>query len=398
MDQRVYWIWMQLALKPASRLSNRFLEKFVTPDRVYAADAKAYQAVGFRPHQYKPLTDKSLQAAEWLLRKTLAMGGWMLTPDDRYFPEGLRNIDAMPLVLYGLGEMPDLNVLPSIAMVGTRKCTSSGIDSAGFLAKGVAKGGAVVVSGGAIGIDAACHAGALDAGGLTVAVQGCGLDVPYPPQNETLRRQILRRGGAILTEHPLGAKALGSHFRPRNRLMSGMTVGTCVVEAPQRSGALITAHFAREQGKDVFAVPGSIFSFHSAGCNRLIRQGAILVNDGADIILEYQGRYPGLLDMEAARSVTLAGSTKKSAKGESADHTGASLELRPEKAVEKRPLPNSVTEKAQALYAQLTAQPKAADDLADVMKWSTAEVLTALTELELFGFVENHPGKLYSIK
>ncbi len=397
MDQRVYWIWMQLALKPGSHLTNRLLEKFSSPDRVYAADAKAYKAAGFHAYQYKPLTDKSLQAAVLLLRKTTAMGGWVLTPDDRYFPDGLRNIDAMPLVLYGRGEMPDLNLLPSIAMVGTRKCTSTGIDSAGFLAKGVAKGGAVVVSGGAIGIDAACHAGALDAGGITVAVQGCGLDVPYPPKNETLRRQILRRGGAILTEHPLGAKALSSHFRPRNRLISGMTDGTCVIEAPYRSGALITANFAREQGKDVFAVPGSIFSFHSAGCNRLIRQGAILVNEGADIIMEYQSRYAGLLDIEAAQTVTFSKPETKTEKAVSAgDHMSSASPA--VKAVEKRPLPAGVTEKAAMLYAQLTAQPKATDELAETLKWSTAEVLTALTELELFGFVENHPGKLYSIK
>lgn len=397
MDQRVYWIWMQLALKPASPHTNRFLEKFSSPDRVYAADADAYRAAGFSKRQYQALTDKSLKAAEELFRCTMAIGGWVLTPDDRYFPDGLRHIEAMPLVLYGRGEMPNLNVLPAIAMVGTRKCTSGGIDSAGFLAKGVAKGGAVVVSGGARGIDAACHAGALEAGGITVALQGCGLDVAYPPQNETLRRQILRRGGAILTEYPLGAEPLGAHFRPRNRLISGMTDGTCVIEAPYRSGALITAHFAREQGKDVFAVPGSIFSFHSAGCNRLIRQCAILVNDGADIIMEYQSRYHGLLDMAAAQSVTpsLRGKTAERPVANGTDNVS---EKPPVKAVEKRPLPNGVTERAAALYAQLTAQPKAADELAESLKWSTAEVLTALTELELFGFVENHPGKLYSIK
>lgn len=394
MDQRVYWIWLQLAIKPGSPLSNQLIERFASPERVYAATAEDYRAIGLSKRQYQCLTDKSLKEAELLFRKTTGMGGWVLTPDDRYFPDGLRQIEAMPLVLYGRGEMPNLNVLPSIAMVGTRTCTKNGVNSAGFIAKGVAKGGAIVVSGGAEGIDAACHAGALDAGGITIAVQACGLDVAYPVKNESLRRQILRRGGAILTEYPLGERPLKTHFRPRNRLMSGMTDGTCVVEAPQRSGALITAHFAREQGKDVFAVPGSIFSYHSAGCNRLIRQGAVLVDDGADIISEYQSRYHGLLNIQAAQSVTMRAVADDGPSTNAAGGTTA----KPMPTVEKRPLPAGVTDKAATLYGRLTATPIPVDDLADALGWSTAEVLTVLTELELFGFVENHPGKLYSIK
>ena len=402
MDQRVYWIWLQEAIDVGNRLSNRLLARFRSPDKIYAADADAYKAMGLRTSQYRGLCDKSLQRAEWLLQKTLAMGCWVLTPDDRYFPEGLRNIDAIPPVLYGRGEMPNLELVPAVAMVGTRRCTKSGIDCAGFLAQGVAKGGAVVVSGGAVGIDAACHAGALQAGGITIAVQACGLDVNYPTQTETLRRQILQRGGAILTEYPFGVHAHKTHFRPRNRLISGMCVGTCVVEAPHRSGALITANHAREQGKDVFAVPGSIFSLHSAGCNRLIRQGAILVNDGADLLSEYESRFGQVLDMEAAKSVTFippkTESTVPSKSGSRSRSAPKTTQTEPAVPVEKQPLPAGATEKAQALYARMTATPQAADDLAAALGWNTAAVLTALTELEIYGVVQSHPGKLYSIK
>ena len=402
MDQRVYWIWLQEAIGIGSDLSNRLLAHFHSPDRIYAADADAYKAIGLRSSQYKKLCDKSLQRARYLLQKTLATGCWVLTPDDRYFPEGLRNIDAIPPVLYGRGEMPNLELIPAIAMVGTRRCTKAGIDCAGFLAEGVAKGGAVVVSGGAVGIDAACHAGALQVGGITIAVQACGLDVNYPIENETLRRQILQRGGAILTEYPFGVRADKHHFHPRNRLISGMCVGTCVIEAPRRSGALITANHAREQGKDVFAVPGSIFSLHSAGCNRLIRQGAILVDSGADVLSEYEGRFVGILDMEAAKSVTFVQQptkpTKPSKPKRRAKAEAAISSPTAETAVEKQPLPAGATANARALYERMTAAPQAADDLAATLGWNTATVLTALTELEIYGVAQSHPGKLYSIK
>lgn len=402
MDQRVYWIWLQEAIGIGSPLSNRLLARFHSPDKIYAANADAYKALGLRSSQCKGLCDKSLQRANWLLQKTLAMGCWVLTPDDRYFPEGLRNIDAIPPVLYGRGEMPNLELAPAIAMVGTRHCTKSGIDCAGFLAQGVAKGGAVVVSGGAVGIDAACHAGALQAGGITIAVQACGLDVNYPTQTETLRRQILQHRGAILTEYPFGVRVDKHHFRPRNRLISGMCVGTCVVEAPHRSGALITANHAREQGKDVFAVPGSIFSLHSAGCNRLIRQGAILVNDGADLLSEYESRFGQVLDIEAAKSVTFTPQKteanvqpKSKSKATPVPKTAPVISSAP---VEKQPLPAGATDKAKAMYARMTATPQATDDLAAALDWNTAAVLTALTELEIYGVVQSHPGKLYSIK
>ncbi len=390
---------MQTALGAGSEFTNRLLARFRSPDKVYAADAAAYKAIGLRESQYHGLLDKSLQRASYILQKTLASGCWVITPDDHYFPEGLRNIDGIPLVLYGRGEMPNLQTIPAIAMVGTRRCTRAGVDCAGYLAESVAKGGAIVVSGGAIGIDAACHAGALEAGGITVAVQGCGLDINYPTLNETLRRQILQRGGAILSEYPFGTRATKQHFRPRNRLISGMCVGTCVVEAPRRSGALITANFAREQGKDVFAVPGSIFSYHSAGCNRLIRQGAILVDSGADILTEYESRFPGVLDIEAAQSVTFIKSEpakrKRQPKTEQPDSSPASTVESP---VERQPLPAGATDQARTLYERLTATPQAADDLADALQWQTSAVLSVLTELEIYGVAQSHPGKLYSIK
>lgn len=397
MDQRAYWIWLQTAIGIGSDLSNRLLAQFHSVQGVYAADEAAYKALGISGAPLRGLCDKSLQHASYVLQKTLHANCWVLTPDDPYFPEGLRNIQAIPPVLYGRGEMPNLAITPAIAMVGTRRCTKAGLDCAGFVAEGVAKGGAVVVSGGAMGIDAACHAGALEVGGITIAVQACGLDINYPTATETLRRQILQRGGAILSEYPFGIHVDKHHFHVRNRLISGMCVGTCVIEAPRRSGALITANHAREQGKDVFAVPGSIFSYHSAGCNRLIRQGAILINSGVDVLSEYEGRFAGILDIEAAKSVTFEKpAPEKPSSKKAAKQSARSAE--PAAPIEKQPLPAGATENARALYEKITATPQAADDLAAMLNWNTATVLTALTELEIYGVVENHPGKLYSIK
>ena len=397
MDQRVYWIWLQQALAPGSLLTGRLLEAFGSAAAVFAADDAALKEAGVRQIERRRLADKSTEAAEILLRRTAAMGGWVLTPDDAFFPDGLRNLSAVPLVLYGLGEMPNLARIPAVAMVGTRRCTPAGEESAGFLAEGVARGGAVVVSGGAVGIDAACHAGALEAGGVTVAVQACGLDVNYPAPNETLRKQILHSGGALLSEYPLGVRPSKDHFHPRNRLISGMSVATCVVEAPLRSGALITAHAARDQGKDVFAVPGSIFSYHSAGCNRLIRQGAVLVNNGADILQELESRFPGVLDVEAARTVVCRGAHKPAAVPSPSGDQPPAAESRPAAPQkEKFPLPAGASDTAKKLYDQLEPTPIGADDLAERLGLSVPTVLTGLTELELLGVAVSYPGKRYS--
>jgi DNA processing protein len=207
------------------------------------------------------------------LEKVQRAGAQLLTWDDEAYPNHLRNIYDPPPLLYVRGELRPEDDW-AVAVVGTRRATVYGKEATRQLAGGLSRSGITIVSGLARGIDAQAHRAALDAGGRTIAVLGCGVDVIYPPEHRNLAAEIIQHG-AMVSEYALGTRPEARNFPPRNRIISGLSLGTVVVEAGARSGALITADFAAEQGRDVFAVPGNIFQRGSKGCNRLIREGAI---------------------------------------------------------------------------------------------------------------------------
>ena len=213
-----------------------------------------------------------------------AMGARALTWHDAQYPPRLKEVYDRPPVLFVLGDLRPEDER-SVAVVGTRRPTAYGRQVAHQLAYDLAGAGVTVVSGLARGVDAAAHRAALEAGGRTIAVLGCGLDVVYPREHADLARRVARHG-ALVTEHPLGTRPDARNFPRRNRIMSGMTLGTVVVEAGEASGALITARHALEQDREVFAVPGSVFSPVSRGTNRLIQEGAKLVIDYKDVLEE----------------------------------------------------------------------------------------------------------------
>lgn len=221
-------------------------------------------------------------AAQWAQR-----GIKLCTIFDSEYPCLLRNIFNPPIILYYRGVLPAVDH-NAIAIVGARKATAYGKNAAVMLAAALAEQGMWIVSGAARGIDTAAHQGALESksSGRTVAVLGCGVDVVYPPENGRLLEKIVQ-SGAVLSEYPPGTAPHAAFFPARNRIISGLSLGTVVVEAAEKSGALITADFALEQGRDVFAVPGSIFSLHSKGTHNLIKQGAKIVGGAEDILEEY---------------------------------------------------------------------------------------------------------------
>ncbi len=243
----------------------------------------------------RPRIDPSLE-----LKHLRALGAEAITRHDPRYPRLLGEIYDPPPVLYVQGEL-DPPEVPSLAIVGTRGATSYGKMAAERLAAGVAQAGVTVVSGLAYGIDAAAHRGALEAGGRTIAVLGSGLDRIYPSQHVRLAQQIAQQG-AVITEFPIGTKPDARNFPQRNRIVAGMAFGTLVVEAGERSGASITAAFAADQGRDVMAVPGSIYSLASQGTNRLIRDGAIPITGVEDILLELEP-HRGIRPMAAERIV-----------------------------------------------------------------------------------------------
>ena len=212
---------------------------------------------------------------------------YVLTPDHECYPPLLREISDAPLKLYAMGAIEHL-LLPQFAVVGTRNPTPQGRQTTYDFAKALAKTGLSICSGLAMGIDAKAHEGALGAGGVTVAVLGNGLDSVYPAKNRTLAHRIVDNGGVILSEFPLGTPPLPRNFPIRNRIVTGMSVGTLVTEAALGSGSLISARLASEQGREVFAIPGSIHNTVARGCHRLIRQGAKLVESLDDLVDDIQ--------------------------------------------------------------------------------------------------------------
>lgn len=226
------------------------------------------------------------QRAEAEQRRCRAMGVALVGRDDADYPQHLRQVYDPPPVLYVRGVLRADEGPTSVAVVGSRAATPQGRALAGRLARDLAATGVTVVSGLARGIDAAAHRGALEAGGRTVAVLGSGLDRPYPPENAGLATAIAEGGGAVVSEFPLGTAPLPGHFPRRNRVIAGWSQAVVVVEAAERSGALVTARVALEEGREVLAVPGHPSQPASAGCNQLIKDGAALVRDALDVARE----------------------------------------------------------------------------------------------------------------
>ena len=230
------------------------------------------------------LTARSKLSLEQELEKVRRAGVHLLTWQDGGYPRNLLNIYAPPPLLYVRGTLTADDAW-AVGMVGTRRATVYGKEAARLLAGGLARNNITIVSGLARGIDAEAHRAALDSGGRTIAVLGCGIDIVYPPEHRALSHEIVEHG-ALVSEYPLGTQPEGSNFPPRNRIISGLSIGVVIVQAGTRSGALITADFAAEQGRDVFAVPGSIFDRSCIGCNRLIREGATPALSVDDIVEE----------------------------------------------------------------------------------------------------------------
>ncbi len=263
------------------------IEYFGNAEAVWRADTEALvaakvisPALSAKLYDYTRSTD-----LEAIARALFAAEVSVLTWQEEGYPPLLKTTANPPAVLFYRGEAPVWT--KTIAIVGARKATAYGINAAKSIAENLSKEGVTIVSGGARGIDTVSHEGCMMGGAPTVAVLACGLDVTYPPENRNLFRKIVDAGGTLLSEYPLGTQPLGRQFPARNRIIAGMARGVVVTEAAVRSGSLITADFALEEGRDVFSVPGSIWSSMSKGTNHLIRNGAICTTGAEDILSEY---------------------------------------------------------------------------------------------------------------
>jgi DNA processing protein len=372
--------WLRLVLTPGvgPETARRLLAAFGQPEAIFRQTASALrqivsaqqaQALGQAPDGWASLNDDTWQ---WLQTDTATdVGRAVITLGDADYPASLLNIPDPPLMLYALGQTAQLQALkaePALAMVGSRNPTPQGAANARDFAHNLAASGLTIVSGLALGIDGAAHEGALlgaTAGRLsTIAVVGTGLDRVYPKSHRALAHQIALRG-LILSEYPLGTPPLAPNFPRRNRLISGLSQATLVVEAALQSGSLITAKQALEQGRDVMAIPGSIHSAQAKGCHLLIKQGAKLVESAQDVLEELR-----LPDPFAQRSLALE---------DSPSHAGAVSNDPPE----------------DALLNAMGHDPVSLDALQARCGWSTAQLQAQLLELELLGQVGRLPGGLF---
>lgn len=395
-----YWVWLSSLRGLSAGAAKAAVEALGGPLEVYFATRSAYDAIESLSVKDKDaLMNKSCAEASRILAACQDRGIRILTAADGDYPQRLSQLHDAPQVLYVRGHMPPLDDMPAIALVGTRKSSPYGEKMAADLGYQLAKAGAAVVTGMAKGNDAAAARGALMGGGCCVGVLGTAIDVDYPAENAALIRDAAATG-CILSEFPPGSK--GADFPRRNRIISGLCCGVCVVEAPAKSGALITAALALEQGRDIFAVPGNADNPNCAGSNALIREGARLVSSGAEILEEYAG----LFEIDPAsgrvrRPYELSESPVD--KQEANDYINGERETAEEEApkAEERPVEElfgGATPDQLALLRLLREGEKQADELIAATGFSAAKTMAELTMLTIRGLVVSRPGKRYVLK
>ena len=357
MDDLLPWLRLQLTPGLGRTGLMRLIEHFESPEKALEAASRGWPKL---PNLRQGLASMVPEARAPEIQKALQslknMNGWLKTIWDSDYPQGLRHIPDPPALLYGCGLLPKG---PALAMVGTRYPTNFGRILTEQWAEELAAAGVVIVSGLARGIDAAAHRGALNGGGKTLAILGCGIDRVYPKENAWLYEKIVTQG-ALLTEYPPGSEPLPGHFPGRNRIISGLSEATLVVEASRDSGSLITAEFALEQGKEVMAVPGGVDRKNSYGPNLLLKQGAHPVTEASEII-EILGFKTGL---QKSRSGTQAQALK-------------------------------LPEPAGSVLSKLDLTPRHCDELAGECGLTAMELSAILLHLELQGYAEKLPEGRY---
>lgn len=387
MHSDIYWLYMQRVLGIASRKVAAVIDYFGSAEEFYHADlAQKKAAKLLSARELERAKDTSLNKEKKVIAQCDSRGYGIITPDSPEYPSRLENLPNPPCVLYVDGRLPEVDDEVLISIVGTRKATDYGVAITAQLAKRLAEAGAVIVSGGAHGIDTAAHTGAISAGARTVAVLGCGLGFPYLMENAALREDIAHNG-AVISEFAPGTPPSKYTFPVRNRIISGLSLGTVVVEAGKKSGSLITVNHALEQGRDVFAIPGDLSGGQNIGSNRLIVDGARPVLCPRDILAEYAAIYPHKLDLRGA-------SEPLEAVPVDLDDELTELESVSDEQIISDSLLSELSPNAVAVYESIAGE----SDLESIVGstgLSSGDALVALTELEIQRVITALPGGRY---
>jgi DNA processing protein len=369
------WIALNMTPGVGPRAAARLLERFGSAEGVFGALRSELERLRLRPEAVESiaLRDRHEAASVELERVRAIPDAEVLALDDGAYPQLLREIPDPPITLYVRGSWRECLEAPCVGVVGSRRCSTYGQNVSLMLGRDLAARGVTVVSGLARGIDAAAHRGALEAGGRTVAVLGTGLDEVYPRDHRRLADEILARGGALVTQFPLGTPPVAENFPYRNRIISGLSLGVLVVEAAENSGSLITARLALEQNREVFAVPGNITSRNSFGTNFLIKgAGAKLVQQWQDIVSEFP---PELAAELLPPEVKGAGAGKR--RGEAT-------------------LPTDLSEAERGVLRLVSSdEPAHIDELAQASGLAVSELSAILLGLEMRELIRQLPGKSF---
>ncbi len=398
-DNAAYWLWLQRALGEGARFKEIF-EDFESIDKFYHSNILEWRmSTALVPKQINKLESTELKDVQEIIY-TCRQNNWQIIDfDDERYPNRLKEIPNPPAVLFADGDLPDIDYSAAIGIVGTRKASEYAVKVTELLSRGIAQSGAVVVSGGAIGVDSAAHRGAIMCGGKTVAVLGCGFGSNYLMGNKALRDSI-RQNGALVTEFPPFTGATKFTFPLRNRIISGLSLGILVTEAGVKSGSLITANYAAEQNRDIYSVPCSLLSPQFAGTNKLIDDGAVVVTKPADLLFPYAEQFN--IDLSAVKTIdklmretsdksaNVKNNADKKLSFENLENGRKSRELK-----EKNML--ALNADAMAVYEVLSDCLQNIDDVTEKCGLSPSAVLGALTTLEIAGLAESASGKRYKL-
>ena len=401
----VHWLWYALRTGMNNRDKLALLERLQPAEDIFNATASDYFRAGLQKNAAAALQDKDLSQARRIMAQCEEMGIGLVAFGDAQYPSRLKYIADPPMVLYYKGKLPDFGKTAAVGVVGTRKASVYGLQVAKRLGFQLGICGGMVISGMAEGIDEYATKGALLAGGKVIGVLGCGVDVVYPTKNRPLFAEM-DRFGCLISEYPPGTPPYKWNFPQRNRIISGMSNGVLVVEAPEKSGALITARAALEQGRDVFVVPGNIDVASCAGSNALLREGATAVSHGWDILSEYAAVYGGALALrnipepafdaekpapKVAQRPTLP--AKKQEKTKKPIDNGLNVAYS-----DKNDKLSGLTDTEQKLVRQLLGGERLVDDVIAGADLPVAQAKATLTMLEIRGVIASLPGGRLTLK
>lgn len=391
-----YWLWLQKALGEGAYI-NRIVDEFGSAKALYEANILEWRmSPNLTARQIDKLGETDINSVDEIIY-TCQRNNWQIIDyDDNRYPKRLREIINPPAVLYIDGALPDIDNLAVIGVVGTRKASDYAIKVTHIMSRGASDAGLLIVSGGALGVDTAAHKGALMAGGKTVAVLGCGFGTSYLSENKPLRDTI-KHNGALVTEYPPFTRASRTTFPLRNRIISGLSVGVLVVEAGVKSGSLITANFALEQGRDVFAIPASVLSPDFAGTNKLIDDGAMVATKPVHLADAYAEKFPSV-NPAKVRSVEeyMSMTADKNANIPKAEEPVFDVIPKDRnKRIQNEKRASELTGSADTVYRCLDESFAHIDIIKEKTGLDVSQVMAALTQLEIMGLTESTSGKRY---